>query len=235
MIAYKENSRYWGTGSDSTAFTANICDTWWSNNVVTTSADNYTGLWTELKSTTSTAIDYDFDWNNYVKAFEYKYRWLAENTVVFDFDPKSRIKRIIQQRYAPAIRTRRHLSIADDEREGRARETLLKVIGKNKFKNFIKNGFISVRAKSGLMYQIFTGHGITNVYRDGVMVERLCVVLKGGFPPTDSLIMRYLLILNDEQDFRNHAVEHRITSPTNSQSPVDERSLMEIYEEIKAA
>jgi hypothetical protein len=97
-----------------------------------------------------------------------------------------------------------------DVRETRARETLLRVLGEDKFKRFLKHGFVSVRAKSGLVYQIFPGHGITNVYEDGEKVERLCVVLRGNFPPTDSLIMRYLLILNDERDFRSHAIKHTV-------------------------
>jgi hypothetical protein len=97
-----------------------------------------------------------------------------------------------------------------DIRETRARETLKRVLGDDKFKRFLKHGFVSVRAKSGLVYQIFPAHGITNVYRDGEHIERLCVVLRGSFPPTDSLIMRYLLILNDERDFRKHAIEHKV-------------------------
>lgn len=128
--------------------------------------------------------------------------------------PSDKLREIIQSRQSPVILgTRSSLKPVDpqiDPREFRARETLLRVLGDDKFKKFLKDGFISVRARSGLVYQIFPGHGITNVYEDGEHVERLCVVLKGNFPPTDSLIMRYLLILNDENDFKKHAIEHTV-------------------------
>jgi hypothetical protein len=125
--------------------------------------------------------------------------------------PQMRLRDIIRSRQAPLVITsRKPMPTVTDVRETRARETLLRVLGEDKFKRFLKHGFVSVRAKSGLVYQIFPGHGITNVYEDGEKVERLCVVLRGNFPPTDSLIMRYLLILNDERDFRSHAIKHTV-------------------------
>lgn len=125
--------------------------------------------------------------------------------------PQMRLRDIIRSRQAPLVITsRKPMPTATDVREMRARETLLRVLGEDKFKRFLKHGFVSVKAKSGLVYQIFPGHGITNVYEEGEKVERLCVVLRGSFPPTDSLIMRYLLILNDERDFRSHAVKHTV-------------------------
>lgn len=125
--------------------------------------------------------------------------------------PQMRLRDIIRSRQAPLVITsRKPMPTVTDVREMRARETLLRVLGEDKFKRFLKHGFVSVRAKSGLVYQIFPGHGITNVYEDGEKVERLCVVLRGQFPPTDSLIMRYLLILNDERDFRSHAIKHTV-------------------------
>jgi hypothetical protein len=90
-----------------------------------------------------------------------------------------------------------------------------------------------------LTYQIFPGHGITAVYDRGIMVERLCVVLAGKFPPTDSIIMRYLLILNDENEFRKLAIPHGVTQArrhkVTPRSIQAERSLVEIYRELKAA
>lgn len=151
--------------------------------------------------------------------------------------PQDRLREIIQQRQSPAvIGTRKFLTLVQDPRELRARETLRRVLGDEKFRRFIKNGFTTVRARSGLVYQIFPGHGITNVYRDGQKVERLCVVLRGDFPPTDSLIMRYLLILNDEQDFRSHAVKHTVY-PANMTAtpPRGQESLPEVFRRLKVA
>ena len=151
-------------------------------------------------------------------------------------DPKDRLRGIIRDRQAPyAITSRKHLPPSRDIKEVRARETLCRVLGEQKFRSFLKNGFVSVKAKSGLVYQIFPGHDITKVYKDGELTERLCVVLKGGFPPTDSLIMRYLLILNDERDFRKHAISHNVYNNNRQQVQIDERPLTEIYREMKVA
>ena len=150
--------------------------------------------------------------------------------------PKERLKELLQSRHAPIIMgARKPLVIPQDVREIRARETLQRVIGNDKFQRFIKDGFISVRAKSGLHYQIFPAHGITNVYCDGEQIERLCVVLRGDFPPTDSLIMRYLIILNDEARFRSYAIKHTVIVKKPTLITNDERSLTEIFQEMKQA
>ncbi len=148
-----------------------------------------------------------------------------------------RLREILGQRAGPHIitsKTRQAMKSPGDIREERARETLRRVIGEQKFRNFLKTGFVSVKGKSGLIYQIFPGHGITAVYNRGNMVERLCVVLTGNFPPTDSLIMRYIMILNNEDQFRSFAVKHGVYQPGTVQKPtIDMRPLPEIYSELK--
>lgn len=125
--------------------------------------------------------------------------------------PGDRIRQMIRDRMGPAIRrSRTSLSIAMDVREERARQTLRRIIGEQAFRKFVRDGFITVVPKSGLTYLIYPGHGITKVYDKGIMVDRLCVVLKGNFPPTDSILMRYLLILNDEGEFSKYAVKHAV-------------------------
>jgi hypothetical protein len=147
--------------------------------------------------------------------------------------PKERLREILDSRMAPGILSScKPLGMSKDIREIRARETLLRVLGEDKFRDFIRRGHVTVRAKSGLVYQIFPGHGITSVYDRGTMVERLCVVLTGDFPPTDSLIMRYLMILNNEQQFRGFAIKHGVIRPELPKQ-VDERSLPEIFRELK--
>lgn len=155
---------------------------------------------------------------------------------------KDRFSKIIQGRCAPNIAVRQNtkrqaLPMPADIREQRARETLRRVIGDQKYINFIKHGFISVKGRSGLVYQIFTGHGITHVFNQGNLIERLCVVLQGSFPPTDSLIMRYLLILNNEQQFRSLAIKHSISGYERSRQdngPATDKSLAEIFKELKS-
>jgi hypothetical protein len=148
--------------------------------------------------------------------------------------PKSQLREIIRSRQSPTIITRKPAPTVTDIREVRARETLFRVLGEEKFRRFLKHGFVSVRAKSGLVYQIFPGHDFTNVYQDGVKIERLCVVFKGNFPPTDSLIMRYLLILNDEREFRRHANEFMVTRRIGKPVIKKIESLPEAWRRLRA-
>ncbi len=151
-------------------------------------------------------------------------------------NPRDRLRDIIRSRQAPAIHTRRLPGHPEDLREIRARETLCRVLGENNFRRFLRTGFVTVRGRSGDVYQIFPGHGITNVYRNGKEVDRLCVVLRGHFPPTDSLIMRYLLILNDENEFRSLAIQHR---PIAKADANDDSALVlpltQVFKDLKQA
>lgn len=152
---------------------------------------------------------------------------------------EDRISEIIRNRVSPAVITRRKgVDHTDDIREMRARETLRRVVGDQKFFMFLKKGFITVPAKSGLIYQISPGHGITNVWDSGKLVERLCVVLRGEFPPTDSLIMRYLMVLNNEDQFRSLAVKHTVLSehqPGHVEPKVNglQPSLVDLFRDLK--
>ncbi len=148
--------------------------------------------------------------------------------------PQERLREILQRRQAPMVFvSRKPIVAAVDPREMRARETLRLCLGEEKFRSFIKNGFVTARGKSGLVYQIFPGHGITAVYKNGQMVERLCVVFRGDFPPADSLIMRFLLILNDEDEFRSHAIKHGTTQRQAVVAVADLENLPDIYRRLK--
>lgn len=147
--------------------------------------------------------------------------------------PAQRLREILDSRMAPNVLSScKPLGYTKDIRELRARETLQRVLGEEKFRDFVRRGSVSVRAKSGLVYQIFPGHDFTKVYDRGKMVDQLCVVLNGDFPPTDSLIMRYLMILNNEKQFRGYAVKHGVYSAPLPAEP-DQRSLVEIFKEFK--
>lgn len=151
-------------------------------------------------------------------------------------DAKRRIREIIQSRQAPMIITRRKgLSESVDVREQRARETLRRIIGDSGYRNFLRTGFVTAKSKrEGLTYQIFPGGTFTNVYQGGKQVERLCVVLKGNFPPTDSLIVRYLMIMNNPKQFRDLAVKHTTYRDQVRPLRVDDRRLADIYSDLKS-
>ncbi len=152
-----------------------------------------------------------------------------------------RLRDMIRQRQAPAIivpNRRRPMEMTNQLNELRARATLRRVLGDDQFRRFLKNGFITVRALSGKIYQIYPGHGMTVVWQYGKPIEKLCVVLSGNFPPTDSMIMRYLMILNDEDDFRSRA--NVFNAPSNTVTPASVNPdhttpLPELFRKLKAA
>lgn len=170
--------------------------------------------------TSATGIDMlRYPSQGYASAYTGGGTWIAPVVA-----PGDRMRQMIQARIAPAFhrgRARVSLSIAMDVREERARQTLRRIIGEQAYRKFFRDGFITVVPKSGLTYRIFPGHDITEVYDRGIMVERLCVVLQGNFPPTDSLIMRYLLVLNDEGEFSKYAVKHRIWKTAKNKTIYD--------------
>ncbi|MFA5766526.1 MAG: hypothetical protein WC919_01205 [Candidatus Paceibacterota bacterium] len=148
-----------------------------------------------------------------------------------------RFRQILQSRQAPLfITSRTPIKAAAEEREMRARQTLRKILGDDGFQRFLRNGFVSVRANSGKVYQIYPGHGMTVVYDRGTPIEKLCVVLRGDFTPTDSLITRYVMILHDEAHFRTLA--NVWTAPAKrvpSFRQLDTRPLTQIFQSLKAA
>jgi len=233
---WKQYINTWKTYKTNTIYQP--CTIWYDND---SSTDSIYPTYGTSATATAKAYCQILDWateadNTYYR-WTWKSDWSSDGYMAVPRSPQSRLREIIQSRQAPTVlRSRQHLALVQDPREIRARETLRRVLGEDKFRKFLKNGFTTVRAKSGLVYQIFPGHGITNVYRDGQKVERLCVVLRGNFPPTDSLIMRYLLILNDERDFRSHAVKHTVYPDQLQPTPVVRNEpLTEVYRRLKVA
>lgn len=222
--------------------------TWKTNSSSTTSTSLYDYHWSDSASTTTiqdkwvkqiVAKYYDSTMyntsNSYITTTDDTW-WVDEYKARHIPTPSEKLRGIIQARQAPLIiGTRKPIKLTTDPKEVRARETLLRVLGEEKYRGFMRNGFVSVRGKSGKVYQIYPGHDITKVYQNGQMVERLCVVLTGSFPPTDALIMRFLLILNDEEEFRSFAIKHSVSPRRRDQKVVDMRPLPEIYKSLLAA
>lgn len=254
---YEDCDTGWNSGWATTATTCDVVQKikyqWTSNSCTSATSGQYFPRTIEYSTVSSATLG--SIWTTKVRgtASTYYNEWECAPTFVTADTPnwkfnyktkeetiKERLSKIIQSRHSPGIvvkdSKRTPLRVPMDVREQRARETLRRVIGDQKFVNFIKHGFISVRANSGLVYQIFPGHGITKVFDQGNLVERLCVVLKGDFPPTDSLIMRYLLIVNNENQFRSLAIQHSINQSNASHLiGTDDRSLTEIFKELKQA
>lgn len=152
--------------------------------------------------------------------------------------PAERLLEIIRDRQGPAIHTsRKSLPQRFDEREMRARETLRLILGEERFRRFVKDGFVTATNPiSGYTYQIFhSTHHLTHVYKDGKMVNRLCIYMKGDFPPTDFVITMYLMALNNDQQIwqianKNQPVERKLIQKING----CDKPLTEIFKELKS-
>lgn len=200
-------------------------DTSWANCDIT---------WTAANSSTSDVKFFnctDSGWMTYSCS-----GWKFSNRKL---DPLERLKDIMQKRHAPGIiivDSKRPMSSDVDIREQRARETLARLVGQERYFKFLKSGFVSAHnRRSGKIYQIFPGNGITKVFQNGNLVARLCVVFNKDFPPTDSIIMRYLLALNDEQKLWDLAIKHSIEGYNKKSTLVqaDIRPLTDILKELK--
>lgn len=201
----------------------------------------HTPTWTtnNCSTTSSTTTVFREIWN-VAHGHEGYGCWGDPGWVKAHFEPpplSERLSEIIRKRHAPAIHVndrRGMLAPTKDIREQRARETMRRVLGEREYYRFVKCGFVSITGKSGLIYQIFPGHKITCVFNRGKLVDRLCVVLTGDFAPTDSLMMRYLMILNDEAEFRKHAIVHQVQPIPRLVLPEQPKeSLVEIFKRLK--
>ena len=152
--------------------------------------------------------------------------------------PMEKLREIMHKRQSPGIiviDSKRPMASPIDIREQRARETLARLLGSQRYCRFLKSGFVSVQNRySGKVYQIFPGNKFTNVYENGKQIATLCVVFNKNFPPTDSIIMRYLLAINDEEKLWSLAIKHPVShrQQRTFNSP-DLRSLPDILRAYK--
>jgi hypothetical protein len=81
-----------------------------------------------------------------------------------------------------------------------ALETLRELISESDYRKYIKHGFLMVRGSDGDMYQVYRERSHTKVWRDGKVIEEICVRIKdGNVPPTDNVIaFRTLIQINAE-------------------------------------
>ena len=84
-------------------------------------------------------------------------------------------------------------------------ETLREMLTETEFRKYIKYGFILAKGKSGNIYQVFKNKSHTKVWKNGKVIEEVCVRIKSdqNVPPTDNVIAFKTMIETDEQDFKN--------------------------------
>lgn len=103
------------------------------------------------------------------------------------------------------IITKSRVKLLDDttKEEDRAIETLREMITEAEFRKFVKYGFILVRGQSGDVYQIFRRQTHIKVWRNGQIIEEVCVSIEDrNVPVTDNLIAFKVMIETDENEFK---------------------------------
>lgn len=107
-------------------------------------------------------------------------------------------------------RKRRGLWKDAQPNEEKARRLLQRIIGFQRYARYIRDGFVNYQGKSGRVYQIFPGTTHMPVWFKGKMVEKLCLCIQDyKVPPTDSVVMRLLMLEHSEAEFRAQANIHK--------------------------
>jgi hypothetical protein len=102
------------------------------------------------------------------------------------------------------VRSRANLidkNVAENERI--ALDTLREVVSETEFRKYLKYGFVLVQGKSGDTYQVFRNKSHTKVWRNGELVEEICVRLQdSNVPATDNVIAFKTMIETNEAEFK---------------------------------
>jgi len=199
--------RYTTSSATTTTATYNAYSAYNNDTDITTSATTYLRPYFHNYTNTATTTYVEWEHNEHDVAYAHHLRyWYGGAPAQHVIDPVERMKEILRSRIAPNIIVKsKELRPTTDIREVRARQTLRRLIGEQAFQKFAVRGFITFKGDSGRTYQIFPGHQKVAVWEKGKQIEQLCVVLTGDFPPTDSVIMRLLLIQESEDRFKKLA------------------------------
>jgi len=89
------------------------------------------------------------------------------------------------------------------EPEWVALETLREAITEKDFRKYLRDGFLLVKGRSGLVYQIFRNHTHVKVWEHGKTVEEICVYFKNrDIPRTDKVLAFKVMVETDENAFK---------------------------------
>lgn len=150
-----------------------------------------------------------------LKKMSHKFQLYQEEawSGIRDYYSARRYDEPVGQRTRPAPLRRLSLRVAEGPEET-ARGLLFRMIGPGAFRAYLKNGFVSYKADSGRIYQIYPGMDMCRVWKNGEPVEKLCLIFQDpGLPPTDAVIMRLLMLDNNEQEFCRMAIKHSFNPP----------------------
>jgi hypothetical protein len=101
------------------------------------------------------------------------------------------------------VKSRTDLCYKAEKNEFVAVESLREIISETEFRKYVKYGFILVKGKSGDTYQVFRNKSHTKIWRNGNVVEEICVRLKDvNIPKTDNVIAFKTMIETNEDEFK---------------------------------
>lgn len=88
--------------------------------------------------------------------------------------------------------------------EETARELLRDLISETEYRRYLKYGFITYTAVSGLTYQIFYNPKSHVIVRDkNLIIEELCLRISDhSIPPTDGVVSKLIMLSTDEEELR---------------------------------
>lgn len=130
------------------------------------------------------------------------YIWYDSNSYSYrEESPIETKRREIQSNLTIIVKSRAQKLTDVPDNEWVAMQTLRDMITEAEYRRYIKYGFISVLGKSGKIYQVDRVKRHVKVFLKGVLVEEICVGLKGDAPPTDKVIAFKTMIEADEESF----------------------------------
>ena len=129
------------------------------------------------------------NYSNYSTIIEPTKKDLFRSKIHFNLTPKS------HSRFSDLMNIKKNEQIA--------LETLREVLTEVEFRKYLKYGFVLVKGKKGDTFQIFRNKSHVKVWRDGQLIEEICVNLKDrSIPATDKILAFKVAIECDEEDFK---------------------------------
>lgn len=140
-------------------------------------------------------------------------------------DPKEVIRYHLKEKIRRNLRLdsdrkRNGLTTQVDPAEIKARETLRDMLSESDWRRYVTNGFIMVKAASGIWYQIHN-HKRVQIYEGGKRIGELCIHSQ-GCPPSDHVInMKIMLELDEDAVWTgaNKFLEPSYQGPLRARDP----------------
>jgi len=130
-------------------------------------------------------------------------RFMMDGSGAFEIVGDLSFKQKFKNNMRVNIKSRANVINKVPKNEQVAIETLREMISETEFRKYIKYGFVLVKGKSGNTYQVFRNRSHTKVWRNGKVVEEVCVRIKSSaIPPTDNVIAFKTMIEADEDEFK---------------------------------